>query len=331
MEKELTIQKEINSNYYEVAPGVWGMTDFFVNIYMISNPVDDSWVLIDSGLKTSGPKIKKMALQLFGEKKPSEIILTHGHFDHVGSLSYLLEEWNVPVYAHYLEIPFLTGRSSYPPPDPTVGGGLLSLMSFLYPNAPINIWNKINVLPEGGSVPGLTEWQYILTPGHSPGHISLYRETDGVLIAGDAFVTTQQESFFSVLFQNKKISGPPKYFTYDWEQARQSLKILMKLEPEIVAAGHGKPMHGKEVRRSLHHLSEQFHKIAVPSYGRYVESPAVADATGIVYIPPTNINKRNLVLKALTLTMALSLSYVLLHQKRKKIKKNKEVLSYEIW
>ena len=220
---------------------------------------------------------------------------------------------------------------SYPPPDPTVGGGLLSLMSFLYPNTPINIWNKITVLPEDNLIPGLPDWKYIHTPGHSPGHISLFREDDAVLIAGDAFVTTKQESVFSVLFQTKIISGPPKYFTYDWVMARQSLKSLMKLEPEIVATGHGQPMNGKIVRRSLHHLSVHFNEIAVPSSGRYVIEPAVADATGIIYIPPTNINKRSIVLKLLTITTALSVSYELLHRKVKKEKIKKEVLAYEIW
>src|SRR4051794_3070678 len=55
--------------------------------------------------------------------RPSAIILTHGHFDHVGALEHLAEHWDAPVYAHELEMPNLDGRASYPPADPTVGGG----------------------------------------------------------------------------------------------------------------------------------------------------------------------------------------------------------------
>ena len=136
---------------FPVATGVWGMKDVFVNFYMIQNEENTDWVLVDAGLKWSAPKIKKMANYLFGENaRPSAIILTHAHFDHVGSLAQLAEEWDVPVYAQYMEIPYLTGKASYPPPDPTVGGGMMSYMSLVYPRTPINIWNRINVLPSDG-------------------------------------------------------------------------------------------------------------------------------------------------------------------------------------
>src|SRR5205809_5432462 len=124
------MQKQTVSSkfYFKVAGNVWGMKDVFVNLYMIQSTEKDDWFLVDAGLKTSLPKIKKMASALFGDRKPEAIILTHGHFDHVGSLKKLAEEWNVHVYAHYLELPYLTGRSHYPPPDPTVGGGLMAYM-----------------------------------------------------------------------------------------------------------------------------------------------------------------------------------------------------------
>ena len=207
MSTDTIYQKNISSHFFTVAPGVWGMKEIFVNVYMILNPFDGNWVLVDTGLRSSSKNIKKMARHLFGENaKPAAIILTHGHFDHSGSVEKLAEEWNVPVYAHYLEVPYLTGKSSYPPPDPTVGGGLMSLMSWTYPRGPVNIWNHLNVLPEDGNVPGLPEWKYIHTPGHAPGHISLYRENDRVLIAGDALMTTRVESVLSVLLQSKSVS-----------------------------------------------------------------------------------------------------------------------------
>src|SRR5689334_13812908 len=137
-------KNDIPNHFFTVAPGVWGRKDVFVNFYIIQDLTSDDWVLIDTGLKWSASKIKEMAGHLFGENsRPKSIILTHGHFDHVGSVAALAEEWDVPVYAHYLEVPYLTGHSNYPPPDPTVGGGLMATMSFLYPSTPINIWKHI--------------------------------------------------------------------------------------------------------------------------------------------------------------------------------------------
>ena len=313
-----TITGDKKTNYFQAGPGVWGMKDIFVNIYMVSNPETNSWVLIDAGLKTSASKIKRMAAELFGkDSKPSCIILTHAHFDHVGSLKKLAEEWNVPVYAHYLEMPYLTGKSSYPPPDPTVGGGIMPLMSVVFPTSPVNLSNRVSVLASDGTLPGLSGWRFLHTPGHAPGHISLYREEDRLLIAGDAFITTNQQSAISIMFQIKKLYGPPKYFTYDWELAKQSVENLMNLEPEIVATGHGKPMQGPAMRTALHDLYNNFYEKAVPANGRYANDPAVADATGFVYIPPAVSNKRSIVLALLGITAIAATTYVLLSKKKK--------------
>ena len=78
----------------------------------------------------------------------------------------------------------------------------------------------------GGNGRGLPGWRVIETPGHSPGHVSLFRESDGVLIAGDAFVTTKQESLLAVMTQRQELRGPPMYFTCDWDAARESVQKL---------------------------------------------------------------------------------------------------------
>jgi len=271
---------------FEVAPGVWGKKDLFVNFYMIQDQETKDWFLVDAGLKWSAAKIKTMANELFGEgSKPQAIILTHGHFDHVGALKTLAEEWNLPVYAHALELPYLTGKSSYPPADPSVGGGLMSSLSWVYPKGPIDIKDYIHALPDNNMIPGLSDWKYIHTPGHSPGHISLFRESDKVLLAGDAIVTTKPESALYALSYMKSLSGPPKYFTCNWASAKISVLKLAALDPEIVAAGHGQPMAGEEMRSALHTLSRKFDALAQPEHGRYVNEPAITDETGIVYLP----------------------------------------------
>ncbi|HKG67707.1 MAG TPA: MBL fold metallo-hydrolase [Segetibacter sp.] len=322
---------EVPTNLFTVAPGVWGRKDVFVNFFMIQDLVNNQWVLVDSGLKWSVDKVKEMAGYLFGEgSKPTAIILTHGHFDHVGSVASLAEEWDVPVYAHHLEIPYLTGHSAYPPPDPTVGGGLMSTMAFLYPNRPIDIWNHVKVLPPDDTIPGLPEWKYIHTPGHSPGHIGLFRESDSVLIAGDAFVTTKQESVISVMFQTKQISGPPKYFTYDWSDARNSVEELIKLHPKTAATGHGQPMRGLELEGALKKLSEEFDSKAVPAQGRYVPNPAITNANGVVYVPPKKYLKNELVLKAFGFTALATLGLVWAgYNKKKKIRHNENLIDIE--
>lgn len=272
---------------------------------MIQDQSSGSWALVDAGLKWSAPAIKKMAKENFGEhSRPSAIILTHGHFDHVGAVKALAEEWNVPVYAHSLELPYLTGRSSYPPPDSSVGGGLMASMAFMYPKGPIDISEYVQKLPDNNAIPGFPEWKYVHTPGHSPGHISLFRETDKVLIAGDAFVTTKAESGIYAMTHLSHMSGPPKYFTCNWASAKVSVMKLAALAPEIVATGHGKPMSGEEMRLELNNLSMHFDRIAVPEQGRYVNEPAVANEQGVMSIPPAVEQIPGLV-KSLGVSLAL--------------------------
>lgn len=286
--KGYTVIKAPGLEYFTVAPGVWGMKIVFVNIYLIAawEEGGNNWVLVDAGLKGSGKKIKRLAEELFGPgTRPAAILLTHGHFDHTGSLGELLNFWNVPVYSHYLELPYLKGISHYPPPDPMVGGGLMSIMSWMFPRRPKDLKRKVHRLGTEDKVPGLPGWKFIHTPGHSPGQVSFFREQDKTLIAADAFVTTRQESVFSVITQKRRLSGPPKYFTTDWNAAKRSAELLAALEPESAASGHGYPMYGEELRSALKNLADNFEEEAVPRYGRYVKEPARANKNGVQYIP----------------------------------------------
>jgi len=199
-----------------------------------------------------------------------------------------------------------------------VGGGLMSTMAFLYPYSPINIWKHVKVLPPNGNIPVLREWKYIHTPGHAPGHISLFRESDGVLLAGDAFVTTKQESLISVILQSKKISGPPKYFTSDWDEARNSVEQLIKLNPKTAATGHGRPMRGIELQEALKELSENFYSKAIPAHGRYVPNPAITNANGVVYVPPKKFLKNELPIKTFGFTALATAGLVWTFYKKKK-------------
>lgn len=303
-----TEEREIAKNLFAVAPGVWRLKDIFVNVYFVQDGDGMAWALIDAGLKTSYSKIKEAAELLFDKNnRPACIIMTHGHFDHVGSLRKLADEWNVPIYAHHLELPYLTGASSYPPPDPAVGGGIMPFLSLLFPRSPIDVEDRLNDLPEDESVPYLPEWKWIHTPGHAPGHISIFRESDKVLIAGDAVVTTRQESARAIMTQKKVFSGPPKYFTADWGKAATSVRSLVALQPKVIATGHGQSYYGTEAKKELNKLSKNFWKLGMPESGRYVSEPALANETGIIYIPPSKTNYTLLAAVGLTTLMAVGL------------------------
>jgi glyoxylase-like metal-dependent hydrolase (beta-lactamase superfamily II) len=162
----------------------------------------------------------------------------------------------------------------------------MASMSRFYPRGPYNFGDHIQPLPPDGSVPGMPGWRWIHTPGHTPGHIALYRESDRTLIAGDAFVTTKQESAIAALTQRPEMHGPPAYFTSDWISARRSVEELVALEPWRVATGHGPLLEGEEMLQELRRLARDFDRLAVPSHGRYVREPAITDETGVVALPP---------------------------------------------
>jgi glyoxylase-like metal-dependent hydrolase (beta-lactamase superfamily II) len=299
-----TIQQPF-TNSFTVAQNVWGRKDAFVNYYLIKDEASGNFALVDAGLMWSGSSIKKMAREIIGENgRPAAIILTHGHFDHTGAVKALAEEWNVPVYAHPLELPYLTGKSSYAPPDSSVGGGLLSSLAFLYPNKPIDISDYVEKLPDDNTIPGFPDWKYLHTPGHSPGHISLYREKDKVLIAGDAFVTTKSESAIFAFSGLPSLSGPPKFLTPNWAASKVSVMKLAALSPEIVATGHGKPMRGEEMRLELNNLAQHFDRLAVPFHGRYVNEPALTNENGLVSVPPA-IEKIPMAVKTVGIALGL--------------------------
>ncbi len=238
---------------HPVAPDLTRLRFLFVNLYLWGTPT--GWVLIDAGLPGSADAIVKTAEARFGEGvAPQAIVLTHGHFDHVGALPKLLERWDAPVHAHRLELPHLTGRSDYPPPKPSVGGGMMARLSFAYPRKAVDLGSRVGALPDDGGVPHMPGWRWVHTPGHTAGHVSLFREDDRCLIAGDAFVTVKQEALGAVVTQRREVNGPPAYFTPEPEVARRSVGRLAALRPDVAATGHGTPMQGEALEQGLARL-----------------------------------------------------------------------------
>jgi glyoxylase-like metal-dependent hydrolase (beta-lactamase superfamily II) len=274
----------VSANPKEAADGVLFLRTMMVNLFIVKEGT--SWVLVDCGLRGYAETIRRAAYSYLGHSRPPEaIVLTHGHFDHVGSLDALLDTWDVPVFAHPLEAPYLTGVSSYPPPDPLVGGGSMALLSRLYPRGPVSLGRRLQLLVEAG-IPVLPGWRWVHTPGHTAGHISLFRDRDRALISGDAVITVKQESALAVATQRRQMHGPPAYFTQDWSASGNSVGRLSALEPDLLLPGHGEPWGGADMRAQLRELAANFDRREVPTCGRYAQRPAITDERGIVSLPP---------------------------------------------
>ncbi len=262
-----------------VAAGVGRLATVFVNLYAVDLP-DGSWVLVDTGVPGSAWYVRRAAESRYGPgAKPAAIVLTHGHFDHSGNAPSLGESWDVPVYAHPLELPYLTGRSLYAPADPTPGGAI-SQMSRLFPSRGMDVGARVKPLPVDGSVPAMPGWRWVHTPGHSPGHVSLFRESDGVLLAGDAVLTVDLDKWSSQPTWPRELSRPPTPLTPDWEAACDSVQALAALSPKVIAAGHGLPMGGEGLAAFALAMHE-------PAGGRYSGSPAEYAPDGsLADVPP---------------------------------------------
>ncbi|MEP6956172.1 MAG: MBL fold metallo-hydrolase [Chthoniobacterales bacterium] len=264
-----------------IAPDVGWLPISFVNAYFIGRP-GGRWVLVDAGLPGRADQIRRAAAGRFGShSKPEAIVLTHGHFDHAGSALNLARNWDVPIYAHELELPYLRGESDYPPPDPTIGGAIAFLSRFM-PSRPYDFGNRLRPL-SAGAVPGLPDWDWLATPGHSPGHVSLFRGSDRVLLAGDAFATMDMDSWGGLISAKQVLARAGAPFNYDWQATSVAVRQLAALRPNVVGCGHGMPMSDPDLVLQLERFAATF---GAPRSGRYARESAVVNEHGVVSVPP---------------------------------------------
>lgn len=278
------VRRGVEGRFDDVAEGVGRLGIVFVNVYAL-NTTGGRWFLLDTGLPGFARAIRAACEARYEGRPPEGIILSHSQFDHAGNAQALASEWNVPVYVHQKDLPFVNGEADYPPADPTPGGAIC-FMSRFFPMHGYRLTDSVEVRTltgDSGEVEGLEGWRWHHTPGQSPGHISLFRQFDQLLLAGDAVATMDLDSWQAQLTWSRELSRPPTPVTFDWEAARRSVDKLADLNPRTVAAGHGLPIDHRHVAGQLHDLARTMQ----PPEGRYARQPVEFDEAGHpVHVPP---------------------------------------------
>jgi len=228
-----------------------------------------SWVLIDAGWARDGARIEMAAKALFGaDTSPAAILLTHCHPDHAGSALRLARVWDCKVYMHPDELPIASGdfaamQACAGPLDRFVVLPLMRAMGSQRREAVLagsSLTEVARAFEPGAGVPGLPGWDCVPTPGHTPGHVSYFRPSDRVLISGDALMTLKVNSWSGLLLQRPGLSGPPWYTTWNRRAAKDSVEALARLEPAVLAGGHGLPLTGPETAPRLRAFAKTAHE-----------------------------------------------------------------------
>lgn len=196
----------------QLAPGVHqllGRPPHLINAYLVED------VLVDAGTPRARRRISR---QLRGRPFSAHVV-THAHPDHFGSSHAVCDEFDVPLWAGQKDVEAIETASPVPAP-----GRIPALMARMKMPAAHPVARGLR---EGDEVAGFT---VLDVPGHSPGHIALWRDHDGVLICGDVF------------FGMPRLSGPPNFLTWDRERNIESMRRLADLRPKLVLFGHGRPL-----------------------------------------------------------------------------------------
>jgi glyoxylase-like metal-dependent hydrolase (beta-lactamase superfamily II) len=187
------------------------------------------------------------------------ILLTHDHPDHAGAARALAGTWSCPILLHAAEAPIADGdfaamERSAGPLDRWV---ILPLMRALGERrrtavlAQGSLAGLFRELEPGGVVPGLDGWEWLPTPGHTPGSVSFVRHADRVVLTGDALVTLRVNDPAGFLLGRQGLSGPPWYTTWNPGLARAAITAIAALEPSVVGGGHGRPLTGPDTAATL--------------------------------------------------------------------------------
>jgi glyoxylase-like metal-dependent hydrolase (beta-lactamase superfamily II) len=232
-----------------VVDGVWLLRGDFrgaMNIYLLED--GDGVVQFDAGTKSMRKAAKAEAGQLGGLKR---VVLGHAHADHRGSAPYL----GVPVHCHPDEIADAESDAAIAP-YMDLSQLPVAPVRWIYPTL-LRRWDggavKIaDTVIEGDEVAG---FQVLHFPGHAPGLIGLWRESDRVAIVSDVVYLVDSARLKPL--PDGEASVPHPAWAWDHEKAKQSVRRLAALEPKIVCAGHERPLRGENLRETLERAAEK--------------------------------------------------------------------------
>jgi glyoxylase-like metal-dependent hydrolase (beta-lactamase superfamily II) len=161
----------------EILPGIHQVDgvdpspDFSTHVYLVKDK-GDSWMLLDTGLPGTAPKIDAYLKQLkISPSSIRSIFITHLHRDHVGSLKEMIAKTHAKTYSHWIEAAYIAMDPPYDGPGTP-------------PAEPIGIDEKFKDGDRFDVAGGMVAYH---TPGHTPGHTSFYLPERKILFAGDLF------------------------------------------------------------------------------------------------------------------------------------------------
>jgi glyoxylase-like metal-dependent hydrolase (beta-lactamase superfamily II) len=233
-----------------VADGVWLLRGDFrgaMNIYFIED--GDGVVQFDAGTKSMRKKAAEAARELGGLKR---IVLGHAHADHRGTAPYL----GAPVFCHPDEVTDAEGDKAV---TPYFNLSLLPVapVRWIYPLL-LRWWDggavKVNgTVSEGDEVAGFKVLHF---PGHAPGLIGLWRESDRVALVSDVVYLVDSARLKPL--PPGEASVPHPAFAWNHQEAKRSVRRLAELEPLVVGTGHDEPLRGENLRPVLEAAAEKF-------------------------------------------------------------------------
>jgi glyoxylase-like metal-dependent hydrolase (beta-lactamase superfamily II) len=191
------------------------------HVYLLDS--DEGVIAFDAGIKGSGPDILAAA-----GGRLAKVILSHSHVDHRGGAS----ELNAPVFCHPDEVADAEGDAgrSYIDFDRIANEqmrGIIAQLNAIWDGGPVTISGTVE---EGEEIAG---FGVLHVPGHAPGQIALFRESDGLLLAADTIYTVDLETG-----QEVPARVPHPATNIDTDLARKSIARLASLRPTSAWAGH---------------------------------------------------------------------------------------------